>query len=134
VDVTSLLPPDDAAYGFDNISDVLGVSPSLEERYLSAASKIAAPTGLAHKICGTSARHSQAGVGLSACTASRGSFRQANWNSVPFIALLHARITANETLIRPVFSGVHEAAGKPHIQPQITLMCGFRSGSRRDAA
>src|SRR5438094_1409473 len=42
VDVTSLLPPDDAAYGFDNISDVLGVSPSLQERYLSAASKIAA--------------------------------------------------------------------------------------------
>jgi hypothetical protein len=42
VDVTSLLPPDDAAYGFDNISDALGVSPSLQERYLSAASKIAA--------------------------------------------------------------------------------------------
>jgi mono/diheme cytochrome c family protein len=42
VDVTSLLPPDDAAFGFDNISDVLGVSPSLQERYLSAAAKIAA--------------------------------------------------------------------------------------------
>jgi Protein of unknown function (DUF1592)/Protein of unknown function (DUF1588)/Protein of unknown function (DUF1585)/Protein of unknown function (DUF1587)/Protein of unknown function (DUF1595) len=42
VDVASLLPPDDAAFGFDNISDVLGVSPSLQERYLSAASKIAA--------------------------------------------------------------------------------------------
>ena len=42
VDVTSLLPPDDAAYGFDNISDVLGVSPSLQEKYLSAAAKIAA--------------------------------------------------------------------------------------------
>jgi hypothetical protein len=42
VDVTSLLPPDDSAYGFDNISDVLGVSPSLQERYLSAAVKIAA--------------------------------------------------------------------------------------------
>ena len=42
VDVTSLLPPDDAAYGFDNISDVLGVSPSLQEHYLSAAVKIAA--------------------------------------------------------------------------------------------
>jgi uncharacterized protein DUF1592/uncharacterized protein DUF1588/uncharacterized protein DUF1587/uncharacterized protein DUF1585/uncharacterized protein DUF1595 len=42
VDVTSLLPPDDAAYGFDNISDVLGVSPLLQERYLSAATKIAA--------------------------------------------------------------------------------------------
>src|SRR5712672_1337164 len=42
VDVTSLLPADDAAFGFDNISDVLGVSPSLQERYLSAATKIAA--------------------------------------------------------------------------------------------
>ncbi|PWT82620.1 MAG: hypothetical protein C5B57_08370, partial [Blastocatellia bacterium] len=40
VDVASLLPPDDSAYGFDNISDVLGVSPSLQERYLSAATKI----------------------------------------------------------------------------------------------
>src|SRR5262245_992524 len=34
VDVTSLVPPDDAAFGFDNISDVLGVSPSLQEKYL----------------------------------------------------------------------------------------------------
>jgi mono/diheme cytochrome c family protein len=42
VDVASLLPPDDSAYGFDNISDVLGVSPSLQEKYLSAAVKIAA--------------------------------------------------------------------------------------------
>ena len=40
VDVTSLLPPDDAAYGFDNIADLLGVSPVLLERYLSAAWKI----------------------------------------------------------------------------------------------
>jgi mono/diheme cytochrome c family protein len=40
VDVTVLLPPDDSAYGFDNVSDVLGVSPSLQERYLSAAEKI----------------------------------------------------------------------------------------------
>ena len=36
VDVASLLPPDDAAYGFDNIADALGVSPLLMERYLSA--------------------------------------------------------------------------------------------------
>ena len=42
VDVTSLLPPDDSAYGFDNIADALGVSPSLQEHYLSAAVKIAA--------------------------------------------------------------------------------------------
>jgi hypothetical protein len=40
VDVTGMLPPDDAAYGFDNIADLLGVSPVLLERYLSAAWKI----------------------------------------------------------------------------------------------
>ena len=41
VDVASLLPPDEEAYGFDNIADVLGVSPALMERYLSASWKIA---------------------------------------------------------------------------------------------
>ena len=40
VDSSSLLPPDDAAYGFDNISDALGISPILLERYLTAAGKI----------------------------------------------------------------------------------------------
>ncbi|HVZ23347.1 MAG TPA: DUF1592 domain-containing protein [Vicinamibacterales bacterium] len=42
VDAATLLPPDDSAYGFDNVSDVLGVSPSLQERYLSAAETISA--------------------------------------------------------------------------------------------
>lgn len=42
VDPAALLPPDDSAYGFDNISDALGVSPSLQEHYLSAALKIGA--------------------------------------------------------------------------------------------
>ncbi len=42
VDASTLLPPDDSAYGFDNISDVLGVSPALQEQYLSAALKIGA--------------------------------------------------------------------------------------------
>ena len=40
IDVQSLLPPDDSGYGFDNIGDVLSVSPLLLERYLSAARKI----------------------------------------------------------------------------------------------
>ncbi|HUI79767.1 MAG TPA: DUF1592 domain-containing protein [Bryobacteraceae bacterium] len=42
IDAAALLPPDDSAYGFDNISDALGVSPALEEHYLSAALKIGA--------------------------------------------------------------------------------------------
>ena len=42
VDPAALLPPDDAAYGFDNIGDVLGVSPVLLERYMGAAGTVSA--------------------------------------------------------------------------------------------
>ena len=41
IDVTALLPADDEANGFDNIADVLRVSPSLLEQYLSASDKLA---------------------------------------------------------------------------------------------
>ncbi len=40
IDVTSLLPADDATEGFDNIADVLSVSPTLIQSYVSAAMKI----------------------------------------------------------------------------------------------
>ena len=40
VDVASLLPADDSAYGFDNVSDALTLSPSLQERYLTAAERV----------------------------------------------------------------------------------------------
>jgi cytochrome c551/c552 len=41
VDVTSLLPADDESNGFDNIADVLKVSPSLLEQYLGASRTVA---------------------------------------------------------------------------------------------
>jgi len=41
VEVGELLPADDASYGFDNIAGVLRMSPTLMERYLSAARKVA---------------------------------------------------------------------------------------------
>ena len=40
VDGRELLPADDLSYGFDNIADVLSLSPSLLERYMLAAGKI----------------------------------------------------------------------------------------------
>ena len=40
IDATTLLPGDDAAEGFDNVADVLGVSPLLIQGYVSAAAKI----------------------------------------------------------------------------------------------
>ena len=40
IDEQTLLPPDDSGFGFDNIADVLSVSPMLTERYLAASRKI----------------------------------------------------------------------------------------------
>ena len=39
-DVSMLLPADDSAEGFDNIADVLGISPTLAQAYIAAAMKI----------------------------------------------------------------------------------------------
>ena len=48
--IADLLPADDQSYGFDNIAGVLRISPTLLERYLSAARKISrlAVGGAAH--------------------------------------------------------------------------------------
>jgi mono/diheme cytochrome c family protein len=40
IDVTSMLPSDDAIDGFDNVGDVLTVSPALLEGYMTAAKRI----------------------------------------------------------------------------------------------
>jgi Protein of unknown function (DUF1592)/Protein of unknown function (DUF1588)/Protein of unknown function (DUF1587)/Protein of unknown function (DUF1585)/Protein of unknown function (DUF1595) len=40
VDVAALLPADDMSHGFDNMADVLNVSPALMEGYIRAANKI----------------------------------------------------------------------------------------------
>jgi hypothetical protein len=40
IDPRTFLPADDSGYGFDNIADVLSVSPGLLERYMLAAGKI----------------------------------------------------------------------------------------------
>jgi hypothetical protein len=40
VDVRDQLPPDDSGYGFDNIADVLTVSPTLMDRYIAVAAKV----------------------------------------------------------------------------------------------
>src|SRR6266581_7842604 len=40
IDVAELLPADDIGYGFDNIGDVLTISPFLLERYIAVAGKI----------------------------------------------------------------------------------------------
>ena len=41
IDVTTLLPPDDSARGFDNIAGSLTISPTLLESYTTAAARVA---------------------------------------------------------------------------------------------
>lgn len=49
-DVSAQLPGDDSGYGFDNISDVLTVSPTLIDRYMTVASRVAGlATGVASR-------------------------------------------------------------------------------------
>jgi mono/diheme cytochrome c family protein len=40
IDVSSMLPADDVSYGFDNVAGVLKMSPTLMERYLTAAQRV----------------------------------------------------------------------------------------------
>jgi hypothetical protein len=40
IDTSALLPPDDMSHGFDNMADVLTVSPTLMEAYIRAAGRI----------------------------------------------------------------------------------------------
>src|SRR5207247_10916476 len=40
VDPATLLPPDDSSHGFDNMAEVLNMSPTLMEAYVRAAGKI----------------------------------------------------------------------------------------------
>ena len=42
LDISTLLPADDASFGFDNIADALGTTPTLIERYLTVAQKMSA--------------------------------------------------------------------------------------------
>jgi hypothetical protein len=50
VDMSNQLPVDDSGYGFDNIADVLTVSPTLMDRYVSVAGKVGRlATGLSSK-------------------------------------------------------------------------------------
>jgi mono/diheme cytochrome c family protein len=42
LEISTLLPADDASFGFDNIADALGTTPTLIERYLAVAQKMSA--------------------------------------------------------------------------------------------
>lgn len=52
-DTSEAFPPDDTGYGFDNIGDVLSISPLLMEKYLTAAEEVvnlALPKGAAAQV------------------------------------------------------------------------------------
>ncbi len=61
IDATALLPPDDESSGFDNIADVLKVSPSLMERYLSASWNISREAIGDNRIVATTATYRASG-------------------------------------------------------------------------
>ena len=73
IDAPSLLPADDLSFGFDNNADLLGVSPALMERYVSAAHKVSRmavgdrrlrPTAETYEIARTRVQDLRAGEAL----------------------------------------------------------------------
>ncbi len=71
IDAGDMLPVDDSGYGFDNIGDVLSVSPLLLERYMSTARKVSrlavgdpATKPVTEEFAPTSRRNERAGDGL----------------------------------------------------------------------
>ena len=55
IDISKSLPVDDTGYGFDNIADILTVSPTLMDRYINVAGKVArlATGQTSHKVITT---------------------------------------------------------------------------------
>jgi hypothetical protein len=60
LDVAAQLPPDEVGYGFDNMGDVLSVSPLLLEKYLAAAERIAAAVVPGEELRRAAVRHFEA--------------------------------------------------------------------------
>jgi cytochrome c551/c552 len=130
VDVAALLPPDDSAAGFDNIADVLGVSPALIEGYAAAAASISrraigSPTiGLDRKTYRMPGDVSQdAHVDASRGTARRRPLRDARRRARH---AARARRHANEGECRPA----HDCGSERRAQPRRRRR---RRLSRRDA-
>ena len=74
---TENFPADDTGYGFDNIGDVLSVSPLLMEKYLKAAEKIveqAVPTRAAHRGRAAHRRRAVPRRGRATCSGDRMSY------------------------------------------------------------
>jgi hypothetical protein len=58
IDAAELLPADDVSYGFDNIAEVLSISPVLTEKYIAAAEKISRAAVGDHNVKAATAEYS----------------------------------------------------------------------------
>ena len=77
-------PTDDSGEGFDNIADVLTVSPVLMEKYLSAAARIARARGGAPSRCPNLSRSSTACASRTSAGSIRATSRpRTAWTSTP---------------------------------------------------
>ena len=104
-------PPDDAGYGFDNIGDVLSLSPLLLEKYADAAEEIA---GLVAPGGGTEVREARNMTGGSPGRDYRGSYSVGSWIYCKF----EVRVAGDHTL-RVLAHGDRGGGEWPLLQAQL---------------
>jgi hypothetical protein len=107
---TQEFPTDDSGEGFDNIAEVLTISPLLAEKYLSSAERISARAlGLVRLPKPISASYS-ADVGGGALAGTNGTARRAGTS---FIEVAHRVEYDGDYVIQAGLSGQRGAEGKP---------------------
>ena len=103
VDPSSLLPPDDSGYGFDNIADVLGVSPVLLERYLTRPGRsVRSPLEIPNRSCRRDLhRSSGASQDQHIVVADRNRWRHGSQTTLPLEAITSSRSDCSEPTWAP---------------------------------
>jgi len=108
--VTQEFPTDDSGEGFDNIADVLTVSPLLAEKYLSAAERISARALGLVKLPQPISFSYSADIGGGQITGTNGTARRAGTS---FIERSHRVDYDGEYVIQAGLSGHRGPEGKP---------------------
>ena len=107
-------PQDDSGYGFDNIGDVLSLSPVLMEKYLAAAEKIArAAVFGTEPLKPTLARHQPPGRRIVPSTVPLFDYDLTGLSLPNALHVTHRFPADGEYVIRVVLGGVRPAGSEP---------------------
>jgi mono/diheme cytochrome c family protein len=123
-------PQDDSGYGFDNIGDVLSLSPVLMEKYMAAAEKIARTAIFGPELLKpTLVRHRPPGRRIASSTKPLFDYDQTGLSLPNALYVTHRFPVEGEYVIRIFLGGVRPAGSEPL---QIALWVDGQQVEQRD--